>query len=100
MDDDDAQVFAVADILEGTHLTLVDDVAGIAAVRVDAREHLHQRGFAGAVFADDRMDLAFAHGQVDVVQRLHTREAFLDAAHFQNVAHDADLSFAGLAWIT
>ena len=58
VDDDDAHPLAVMDALEVAFLAHVMDFAGVAPVRIDPRKHLHQRGFAGAVFADDGVDLA------------------------------------------
>ena len=44
--------------------------------RVDAREDLDERGFAGAVLAEQRDDLAGADVHADVVQRLRAAELF------------------------
>ncbi|WP_455854167.1 hypothetical protein [Ensifer canadensis] len=35
-----------------------------------AGQDLHQRGFAGTVFADDGVDFAGPHGHIDVAQHL------------------------------
>ena len=51
--------------------------------RVDAGEHLHQRRLAGAVLADDRVDLAGAQVEVDAVQHLDADEALADARHLE-----------------
>ena len=70
---------------------MIVDFAVIGAVRIDAAQHLHQRRFAGAVFADDGVDLARADIQIDIVQRLHARKRLGDAAHFENgVVHVRD----------
>jgi hypothetical protein len=53
-------------------------------MRVDARQHLHQRGLAGAVLADHGVDLAGAHAQVHVLQRGHAVKALRDAAHVED----------------
>lgn len=42
---------------------------------MDPRDALDQGGLSRAVVADERGDLAGAHGQVDVVQDLHGAEA-------------------------
>ena len=63
------------DRAEAALLALVDDLALVGAVRIDPAQHLHQRRFAGAVFAADRVDLAGLHDEVDVAQRLHARES-------------------------
>ena len=51
--------------LNGAGLALEEDLALVAAVRVDAAEHLHQGRLAGAVLAADGVDLAL-RGRSDV----------------------------------
>ncbi len=85
VDDRDAGGLALADVAEPHHLALVDDVALVAAERVDARQHLHQRRLAGAVLADDRVDLAGLHLDRHVVQRLDAGELLADGAHLEDV---------------
>ena len=72
------------------------------AVGVHARDDLHQRGLAGAVLADQGMDLARADREADVLERLDARELLRDAAHLeQNVTHlDRRLPLAVRGWIT
>ena len=55
---------------ELARLALEDDVAVVGAVRVDAGQHLHQRGLAGAVLPADRVDLAAVDGEADVLSAL------------------------------
>ena len=88
VDDDDAFLLAVMDAGETALLALVADVAVVAAVRIDAGQHLHQRRLAGAVLADDGVDVAALDHQVDVLQRLDARKRLGDVAHLQNgVSH-------------
>ena len=75
---------AVVDAVKAAFLAHIVDVAVIGAVRIDAGEHLHQRRFAGAVLADDGVDLAGTHVQIDVLKGLHTRKSLGDAAHLQD----------------
>ena len=49
--------------------------------KVNARDHIHQRGFAAAVFAQDGQDLSPVHVQVRVIVGHHAAEAFGDSAH-------------------
>ena len=50
---------------------------------------LHQRGLAGAVFAEQRDDLSRVHVEGDALQRMHSEEALLDVPKLQNRrAHD------------
>ncbi|MPM70527.1 hypothetical protein SDC9_117482 [bioreactor metagenome] len=85
MDDADAAVFAVANLLEMANSAIIDDLATVAAKRVDAGKHVHQRGFSRAVFADQCVDFTAAHLQADIVQRLDTGEFFCNMSHFENV---------------
>ena len=52
--------------------------------RVDAGDALDQRRLAGAVVADERHDLAVAHLEVDVGERLHRPERLRDAAELED----------------
>ena len=55
-----------------------------AGVRPDGpAQHLHQRRFAGPVFADQRVDLAGAQLQVHPGQRLRRTVALADVGHRQ-----------------
>ena len=54
------------------------ELALVAAVRVDAAEHLDQRGLAGAVLAAQRVDLAGAQVEADVLERDDAAEALDD----------------------
>jgi hypothetical protein len=45
-------------------------------MRDHAGEGVHQRRFTGAVLAEQRMDLAGPHIEIDVVQRVHAWEGF------------------------
>ena len=84
VDDDDAAFLAGLDVLEVARLAVEEDLAVVVAVRIDAAEHLHQRRLAGAVLATDRMDLAAADREVDVVEREDTRELLGDGPHVQD----------------
>ena len=53
-------------------------------LRMHAGDDLHQRAFAGAVFADETMDLAGEQREVDPAQRLDTAEGFRDALQFED----------------
>ncbi len=66
--------------------------ADLALIRRDeAVENVHQRGFARAVLAEERVDLALAEVEIDrVVRERAGGEAFGDAAHLEDrrfVAH-------------
>src|SRR4051812_36488845 len=57
------------------------DDASIA--REHAGDHLDQRGLAGAVLTEQRMDLAGAKREVDRLQRTHGAKALADPTHLQ-----------------
>ncbi len=50
---------------------------------IDASDNLDQRRFAGAVFAEQRVDRAAAHRQRYVLQRQHAGEGFSNPASLQ-----------------
>ncbi len=51
-------------------------------IRLDhARENVHQCRLAGAILAEQRMDLAPLEVEIDAAQRLRAAEALDDAAH-------------------
>ena len=88
VNDDDAGRLGLAGVVEFHLAALVGDGAGVLGV--DARQHLHQRGLARAVFAHQRVHLTLADFEIDVVQGVHTRERLIDALHGQyDFSHDA-----------
>ena len=56
------------------------DLDGAGVRRLDAVQDLHQRGLAGAVLSDDRVDGASTDVDVDVVVGDHAGEPLADAA--------------------
>ena len=82
VDDADAERLRVARAVDLDLLAKKLDRAAVA--RVDAGQHLHERRFAGAVFADERHDLALADLELRIVQRVDAREVFLDPGHSEN----------------
>ena len=48
---------------------------------IDAREHVHERGLAAAVFAEQGQDLTFVHGEVDIPVGDDFPESLCDALH-------------------
>jgi hypothetical protein len=58
VDDPDTTALAGTDVLEIAWPAVEDDLTLVAAVRVDAAEHLHQRRLACAVLTADGVDLA------------------------------------------
>src|SRR3954467_5736881 len=87
MDDDDAERLGIVDVAEAALLAIEDDGALVAAGRVDAAEHLHQRGLAGTVLADEGVDLPGFNREVDIAQRLHAGKALADVTHLQHCSH-------------
>ena len=52
---------------------------------IQTEQHAHQRGFAGAVFAQQGVDLALAELQRDVVVGLDAGELLCDVKHFDHI---------------
>src|SRR6185436_12703457 len=75
------------------------DRARVAAIYT--REHLHERGLARAVLADQRMDLAGAELEPGLIERTHAGEGLVNALHRdQWLAHGRYESTRTLpAWI-
>ena len=59
------------------------NIALVSTVRVDAREHFHQRRFPRAVLTHERMKLAFFQSETHTVKRLYAGELFDDVLHFE-----------------
>ena len=83
MNNDNIFFFAFPKVVELAKLAVVVDFSAICAHRIDARKHVHQRGFSRAVLADQRMDLPALNDKVYVVQRLDAGEFLGDGFHFQ-----------------
>ena len=54
-----------------------------AVLGINTKQALHQRGFAGTIFAHQRMDRALLQLEVNTVQSLDAGECFCDANHPQ-----------------
>jgi hypothetical protein len=87
VDDRDAVVLGVERVVQLDRLAVDGDRARVGAVH--AGEDLHQGRLAGAVLADDRVDLARGAGEVDAVQDGDAVEGLDDAGHPQPLAHAA-----------
>ncbi len=85
VDDADAQRLRAARAADLGRLAGDLDHARVA--RMDAGQHLHQRGLARAVLAHERMDLAGTQIEVDLVQRLDAGEALAQAAEGDERVH-------------
>ena len=56
-----------------------EDLPGVGLI--DAAQNLHQRGFAGAVLADEAHDLSGPDLDRDVLERVDAGEALVDSDH-------------------
>ncbi len=81
MNEGDAEPLGVRDVAHAHGFALPQDFARVRFM--NARERLHERAFAGAVFAHHGGDFARAEGGVHSIQREHAGEAFAHAAGFQ-----------------
>jgi hypothetical protein len=77
MDDRDAREFRVA--YAGKARPMAGNADGARVVAVDAGENFHQRRFAGAVLAHQRVHFAAFQFEVDALQRPNAGEGFRDA---------------------
>jgi simple sugar transport system ATP-binding protein len=60
------------------NLTVAENIA-----LIDARDDLDQRGFAAAVLPDQAVDAASLDAQIDILQRVHASERFVDTGESQ-----------------
>jgi hypothetical protein len=65
-------------------LTLEQDLAGIVAMRIDAAHTFIRVDLPAPFSPTTGVDLAGAHREVDVVQRVHAGKCLGDAAHLQD----------------
>ena len=82
MDDRHAGCFGVAYPAKPHRAAL--DLDGALILGVHAGEDFHQGAFAGAVFAQRRVDLAHPARKIDTVVGQHAGEALDNAAHFHS----------------
>jgi hypothetical protein len=87
MNDADAGGLRFARARERDRLAINEDFAGI--LRIDAGEDLHQRRFAGAVLAHQRMDFAGDQLEPDVVQRPDAGKALGQVPNGDQSGHGA-----------
>jgi hypothetical protein len=78
----DARLDRVARGTEDDRLPAQEDLAGVGLV--EAVQDVHQRRLAGAVLAEERVHLALADVERDIVVGEDTRELLPDSPHFEN----------------
>ena len=88
MNDADAHGLRLARALEIDRLAVIENVARIPGV--DAGENLHQRRFAGAVLAHQRVDFPRHELELDFVKRPHAGKALAEPFDGDERDHDAD----------
>ena len=99
--DDNAGFLAVPGRACAQLAPLPQDLALVAAMGVDPRQHLHQGRFAGAVFAAQSEAFAGPHAQADARERAHAGEFLDDAAHFEQrllLVHGAPPGYLPAIW--
>jgi hypothetical protein len=74
MDHHNAQLYRARDTMKANPRPVNKQIAGSRTLY--AREHLHERAFAGAVFADEAMDFTRQKLQINVVERTDASESF------------------------
>ncbi len=83
VDHTDAQVNGGCGRSDGYGAAIEPDLAAVG--RIETIENLHQRGFARAVFAQQRVNLATAHIKINGMGGQHARESLCNPGHFQMV---------------
>ena len=79
----DAERGGIIGIVDLDGLAVFADLARLRLVQ--AEEHAHERGFSGAVFTEQGVDLALFELQGDVVVGLNTGELLGDVKHFDHI---------------
>src|SRR5712692_10002964 len=96
----DPASYGVGGIADGDWLAIDTYLAAVR--RDESVEDVHEGRLAGAVLAQERVDLASAHVEIDrVVRERPCREPFRDPAHFEDwrlVAHALLTRRAGRPW--
>ncbi len=85
VDDNDALFLGLADVVKFADLAVVDDVACVFTIGVNAGKNIHQGGLACTVLAADSHDFTLAHFQIYIVQCLDPGELLGNVVHFQNI---------------
>ena len=81
----DAALARVQRVRRAERLAIERDASGVGLIR--AGEDFHQRAFARAVLADERVRLAGCDGQCDAPQRVRGTEGLAHAGHFEAGLH-------------
>ena len=66
-------------------------MAAIRAGRVHTRDDFNERRLPGAVLADDGVDLAGAHLEGNLSQRMRPAEVLVDRVHLQGIPYRVTL---------
>ena len=83
MNDYNALGLAVLNGLKLTNLTIVQDIALIAAIGINAAQNIHQRAFSRSVLTNQRMNFALLDFEVYVVQRANAGKQLYNVLHFE-----------------
>ncbi len=95
IDHADAQIFGCARRVDGNGLAIDRNFAGVGALR--AGQDLHERRFAGAVFADQCVHFAGLQVERNVFERANTGKRLPDAAHLEE--RTSRLCYFALAFV-
>ena len=86
VDHADAKLLGSSGIGDLDFFAFDEDAAGV--LRIDTGEHFHERGFAGAVFAHQRVHLARAQVEPRLAEGMNAGKALLDPFHQdQDITH-------------
>ena len=79
----DAEIVGIVGVLDLDFLSVFFDGAFLGLVETE--QHAHQRGFAGAVFAEQGMDFAFFELKRDIVVCDDAGKTLGDMQHFNRI---------------
>ena len=94
MNDNDALFLGLTNVVELEDLAIVNNVAAVLTIGINAGKNIHQGGLTCAIFAADCHDLTLMNLQIDVIQCLHAGKFLGDVVHFQDVFRHYFISFA------
>src|SRR5262245_55723392 len=81
MNDSDAVILRRAGTGETNRLSTEANHPGVRCEH--PRQHIHERGLAGAIFPEEGEQATGADPESDIVERAHARKSFRDADGFQ-----------------
>ena len=67
------------------HLSVINNISCVAAIRVNSGQHLHQCRFPRPIFPDQTMDFPSSYLKIHIVQGFYARKFLGDLLHLQYI---------------